>query len=67
MIHVGYFLATSRRLPRNISVARVTGKFRGSRRNGIWAFAVLKVAADWRQLMEPRLTGVELPRPRPYR
>ena len=26
------------RLPRNFSIAHVTGKFRGSRRNGIWAY-----------------------------
>jgi len=37
MIHVGDFPVTNRRLSRNILVTCVMGKFRGSRRNGIWA------------------------------
>ena len=40
MIHVRDFPVTSRRLTRNLS--RLTGKFRGSQRNGIWAFATVE-------------------------
>jgi len=37
MIGVRDFPVTSRRLPQKFPVTRVTGKFRWSRRNGIWA------------------------------
>jgi len=43
MIHVGDFPVTSRRLPRNIPVTRVTVMFRGSRRIGIWALALTEL------------------------
>ena len=37
-IHVSDFPVTSRQLQRNFSMTRVIGKYRGSRRNGIWAY-----------------------------
>jgi len=60
MIHVGDFPLTSRRLRRNFPMARVTGTFRASRRNGIWALRCLWLLFIWRALAASRWLRLNL-------